>query len=62
MATALSGPLVFELEGRDTIEGAYVRGDSVLIGLTVLETTDLLVDCRNQKLIPKHAGGPVYRL
>jgi clan AA aspartic protease len=60
--TPFSSGIVFELEGRMTIEGAYVLGDSVLIGQTVLESTDLLVDCKNHKVIAKHPEGPVHRL
>ena len=57
------GPIAFEIHGRETLEDAYVMGDSVLIGQTVLESTDLLVDCSNRKVIPnpKHPEGPVFR-
>ncbi len=48
----LTGPILIELEGRETIEAAMVLGDMVLIGQTVLETLDLLVDCKNQRLVP----------
>jgi hypothetical protein len=36
-------------------------GDTVVIGQTVLESTDLLVDCLNLRVIPnpKHPDGPV---
>ena len=39
-------------------------GNEVLIGQTVLETTDLLVDCKKQKVIPNpaHPDGPVFRI
>ena len=60
--TARTGPILFEIEGRTTYEDAYVLGDQVLIGQTVLGSTDLLVDCRNGKVMPKHADGPVIRL
>ena len=60
--TGFSSAIVFELEDRMTIEGAYVLGDAVLIGQTILESTDLLVDCTNHKLIPRHRNGPVHRL
>ena len=54
----------FEIYGRATIEDAYVLGDEVLIGQTVLESTDLLVDCTNRKVIPNpaHPDGPVFRV
>jgi predicted aspartyl protease len=59
---AVSSAISFELEGRETTEDAYVLGNEVLIGQTVLESTDLLVDCKDRKLIPKHAEGPLFRL
>lgn len=51
----LTGPVIIEVEGRETTEAALVTGDEVLIGQTVLETLDLLVDCKNQRLIPNPA-------
>jgi len=48
----LTEPVIIEMEGRETIEAAMVLGDIVLIGQTVLETLDLLVDCKNQPLVP----------
>jgi len=47
--------VVFEINGRDTLDEAYVLGDEVLIGQTVLEKMDLLVDCRNNKVMPNPA-------
>jgi hypothetical protein len=46
--------------GRDTAEEAFVLGDTVLIGQTVLEKLDLLVDCLRQRVIPNpaHPDGP----
>ncbi|MEG4577037.1 clan AA aspartic protease [Microcoleus sp. N3A4] len=60
----LTGPIIIELEGRETIEAAMVLGDMVLIGQTVLETLDLLVDCKNQRLIPnpENPERPVLRV
>lgn len=60
----LTGPMIIEIEGRETTEAALVAGDEVLIGQTVLETLDLLVDCKNQRLIPnpKHPEYPVFRI
>ncbi|MBI2149783.1 MAG: retroviral-like aspartic protease [Acidobacteria bacterium] len=60
--TARTGPILFEIEGRTSYEDAYVLGDQVLIGQTVLESTDLLVDCTNRKLVGKHPEGPLHRL
>lgn len=58
----LAGPLVFDIGGRDTFDDAYVLGDEVLIGQTVLEKMDLLVDCARQRLVPAHPEGPVNKL
>lgn len=60
----LTGPVIIEIEGRDTTEATLVTGDEVLIGQTVLETLDLLVDCKNQRLIPNpaHPNYPVFRV
>jgi clan AA aspartic protease len=62
VSVGICSPIAFEILGRETLEGAYVMGDEVLIGQTALETTDLLVDCANRRLIPKHPEGPVFRL
>ncbi|MEG4575554.1 aspartyl protease family protein [Microcoleus sp. N3A4] len=43
--------ILIEIEGRRTTEDALVTGDEVLIGQVVLEKLDLLVDCRNQRLM-----------
>jgi clan AA aspartic protease len=48
--------LLIELEGRQTTEDALVLGDTVLIGQVVLEKLDLLVDCKNRKLISNPAN------
>ncbi len=57
-------PLVIELEGRDTLDEALVVGDEVLIGQTVLEKLDLLVDCDGRRLVqnPAHPNGPMTRI
>ncbi len=57
-------PVIIEIEGRETTEATLVTGDTVLIGQTVLETLDLLVDCKNQRLIPnpEHPNYPVMRI
>ena len=56
--------LLIEWDGRDTLEEALVLGDEVLIGQTVLEKLDLLVDCVNQRLItnPAHPDQPVSKI
>ncbi|MEI2582408.1 retroviral-like aspartic protease family protein [Scytonema sp. PRP1] len=63
-AIGLTEPVIIEIEGRETTEAALVAGDEVLIGQTVLETLDLLVDRKNQRLIPnpKHPEYPVFRI
>jgi len=60
----VTGPIIIEILGRQTIESAMVTGNEVLIGQTVLETLDLLVDCKNQRLIPnpEHPNQPVLRV
>jgi clan AA aspartic protease len=60
----LSSTVSFEIQGRETRQDAYVLGDQVLIGQTVLESTDLLVDCKNHKIIPNpaHPDGPAFRI
>ncbi len=60
----LTEPVIIEIEGRETTEATLVSGDEVLIGQTVLETLDLYVDCKNQRLIPnpEHPEYPVFRI
>lgn len=57
-------PIIIELLGRQTIESAMVTGNEVMIGQTVLETLNLLLDCKNQQLIPnpEHPNQPVLRV
>ena len=60
----LTEPVIFNIIGRKTEEGAMVLGDEVIIGQTILEVLDLQVDCRNQKLIPNpaHPDQPVVKI
>ena len=51
--------VIIEIQGRRSISRALVLGEEVLIGQTVLEEMDYLVDSRNQRLIPAHAEGQV---
>ena len=37
-------------------------GSQVLIGQVVLETLDLIADCRNRTLAPRHPEGPVLAI
>ncbi len=60
----LTEPITFEIIGRRTTEGAMVLGDEVIIGQTVLEVLDLLVDSNNHKVIPNpaHPDQPVVKI
>ena len=57
-------PILFEIIRRDTPEEAMVLGDEVLVGQTVLEKLDLLLDCRNQRVVPNpaHPDQPVTKV
>jgi hypothetical protein len=63
-AVGLTGPILFEVMGRDTLEEALVLGNEVLIGQTVLEKLDLLADCANRRLVPNpaHPDQPVSKV
>lgn len=63
-SVGITDAVLIEWEGRDTLEEALVLGDEVLIGQTVLEKLDLLVDCPNQRLIPNpaHPDQPVNKV
>ncbi|MCV3215761.1 clan AA aspartic protease [Plectonema radiosum NIES-515] len=52
----VTGPVIIECEGRETVAEALVVGNEVLIGQVILEQLDLLVDCKNQRLIPNPAN------
>jgi hypothetical protein len=60
----VTGPVIFDILGRDTLEEALVLGDEVRIGQTVLEKLDLLVDCANNRLVPNpaHPDQPVSKV
>ena len=57
-------PVFIELLGRHTVEEALVLGDEVIIGQTILEKTDLYVDCRQKRLLPNpaHPDQPVLQV
>ncbi|MDQ3133868.1 MAG: retroviral-like aspartic protease family protein [Acidobacteriota bacterium] len=63
-SVGVTEPVIIDIDGRDTLEEALVLGDEVLIGQTVLEKLDLLVDCVRQKLIPNpaHPDQPVTKV
>jgi clan AA aspartic protease len=52
----VTGAIIVECENRATTDEALVVGNEVLIGQVILEKLDLLVDCKNQKLIPNPAN------
>lgn len=60
----LTEPITFNIMGRETAEGAMVLGNEVLIGQTVLEVLDLLVDCNNRRVVPNpaHPDQPVVKI
>jgi clan AA aspartic protease len=51
----------FEIMQRRSSDDALILGDEVLIGQTLLEKMDLLVDCTRQRLVPAHPEGPVNK-
>jgi clan AA aspartic protease len=59
----ISQPVIVELEGLTTSEEAAVMGNEVLIGQSILESLDLFVDCKRNRLVPNplHPDGPVMK-
>lgn len=53
-----------EIKGRRVSEETLVLGNEVLIGQTVLERTDLLVDCTRQQVVgnPAHPDQPILKI
>jgi hypothetical protein len=53
-----------KLLGRDTTLPAVVepKRKDALISAIVLQALDLLVDCKNQQLIPRDPAGPIYEI
>ncbi len=47
--------VLIEIQGRSVYEECLILGNEVLIGQTVLEKTDLHVDCRSRSLVPNPA-------
>jgi hypothetical protein len=60
----VTGPVLFTILDRDTLEEALVLGDEVLIGQTVLEKLDLMVDCNSHRVVPNpaHPDQPVTKV
>jgi clan AA aspartic protease len=63
-AVDVTEPVVISILDRDTLEEALVLGDEVLIGQTVLEKLDIIVDCNNHRVIPNpaHPDQPVTKV
>jgi len=63
-AVPVTEPISIEILGRQTYDEAFVLGSEVLIGQTVLEKTDLHVDCANTRLVPNpdHPDQPVSKV
>ncbi len=53
-----------ELLGRHDTFSAIVepKRETALIGFMVLEALDLLVDCQQQRLVPRDPSGPIYEI
>ncbi len=64
ITAGVANGLMFEILGRETEAGAFVLGNEVLVGQTVLEEMDLLVDCAGHQVIPnpRNPDGPVLAL
>ena len=60
----LTEAVIIEVQKRETTVAALVMGNEVLIGKTALVTLDLVVDSKNQCLIPnpKHPNYPIFRI
>jgi len=63
-AVGIAYGVLFDILHRQTSDDALVLGDEVLIGQTLLEKMDLLVDCANRRVIPNpaHPDVPVNKL
>lgn len=60
----LTEAIDIKIDGRRTFDEALVLGDEVIIGQTVLEKLDLLVDCKTRRLVPNpaHPDQPVSKV
>jgi clan AA aspartic protease len=63
-AVDVTEPVVISILERDTLEEAIVLGDEVLIGQTVLEKLDIVVDCNTRRVMPNpaHPDQPVTKV
>ena len=55
-------PLEIAFEDRSCESHALVLGDQCLLGFIPLETMDLIVDPKQQRLVVRHPGGPCFLL
>ncbi len=58
----VTGPVLFRILGRETIDEAVVGGDQVVVGRTILSKLDLVVADGELRANPKHPLGPVLRV
>jgi clan AA aspartic protease len=63
-AVPVTDPVEITILRPDVTVECLVLGDEVLIGQTVLEMTDLLVDCAHQRVVPNpaHPDQPVLKI
>ncbi len=63
-AASITEAVDIDIDSRSTVDEALVLGDEVIIGQTVLEKLDLLVDCARGRLIPNpaHPDQPVTKV
>jgi hypothetical protein len=54
-AVGVAYGILFDILDRRSSDDALVLGDEVMIGQTLLEKMDLLVDCANRRLVPNPA-------
>ena len=56
----VSEPVSMQILDRETSESVLIMGTEVLIGQTALESTDCLVDCARQQVVPRISNTPVF--
>jgi clan AA aspartic protease len=54
------GPIEIAFEDRSCQMQAIVMGDQCLLGFIPLEAMDLIVDPKQQRLVGRHPGGPLF--
>lgn len=58
----ISNAFNIEIMGRREIETAVILGNEFMVGQTALEKMDYMVDCKEQRLVPKHPEGQLNRI